>query len=175
MTDLEHTICTKLEGVFAARGFTAPGVAELRKGADVSLRTLYKYFPSKEDMIIGALEVRHRRYLSLLKEAAEAEPQDRLTAILDTIEHWMQTNAPHGCMDRAALSAYPESEQVSQCVTRHKQETQDQLATLLGLQNKAGELFLIHEGAISIYPLNGSEAFNWAKSAILSLTQETAS
>lgn len=172
MTDLGHSICTGLEGVFAARGFTAPGVAELKRGANVSLRTLYKYFPSKEHMIIGALEVRNQRYLSFLSEAATQSPDDPLEGILSTIEHWMANNAPHGCMDQAALAAYPDSALVRECVTRHKQQTKDQLAALLNLENNAGELFMIHEGVVSTYPLHGSTVFTWAKSAIQSLTQK---
>ncbi|WP_367180608.1 TetR family transcriptional regulator [uncultured Ruegeria sp.] len=43
-------------------GFAGPGVEALRAGADVSLRTLYKYFPSREAMVVGALRHRDRVY-----------------------------------------------------------------------------------------------------------------
>ena len=40
--------------LFLASGFQAVGVDEIAAAADVSKRTLFKYFPSKEDLVIGA-------------------------------------------------------------------------------------------------------------------------
>lgn len=40
--------------LFLASGFPAVGVDEIAAAAEVSKRTLFKYFPSKEDLVIGA-------------------------------------------------------------------------------------------------------------------------
>jgi AcrR family transcriptional regulator len=40
--------------LFLASGFHAVGVNEIAAAAEVSKRTLFKYFPSKEDLVIGA-------------------------------------------------------------------------------------------------------------------------
>ncbi|GAA5186791.1 TetR family transcriptional regulator [Rugosimonospora acidiphila] len=40
--------------LFLAAGFHAVGVDEIAAAAEVSKRTLFKYFPSKEDLVIGA-------------------------------------------------------------------------------------------------------------------------
>ena len=45
-------IAEGLECAFASRGFAEPSVDDLRDSAGVSLRTLYKYMPSRGDMVI---------------------------------------------------------------------------------------------------------------------------
>ena len=74
MTDFATHIATSLEACFVERGFVEPGVDALRDAAGVSLRTLYKYFPSREAMVVGALDHRHERYLSFIVEEAPADP-----------------------------------------------------------------------------------------------------
>jgi AcrR family transcriptional regulator len=49
---------------FAKHGFAEPNIETLRKATGVSLRTLYKYVPSRDVMILRALEHRHRRYMA---------------------------------------------------------------------------------------------------------------
>ena len=61
MTDTARLIAARLESCFVSRGFLEPGVDALRDAAGVSLRTLYKYFPSREAMVIGALDHRRNR------------------------------------------------------------------------------------------------------------------
>jgi AcrR family transcriptional regulator len=40
--------------LFLASGFQAVGVDEIAAAAEVSKRTLFKYFPSKEDLVVGS-------------------------------------------------------------------------------------------------------------------------
>ena len=65
---LREQIAASLEVAFSQQGFAEPSVAQLKTACGVSLRTLYKHFPSKEAMIVGALEYRHQRYLDFLLE-----------------------------------------------------------------------------------------------------------
>ncbi|WIY02891.1 TetR family transcriptional regulator [Amycolatopsis mongoliensis] len=45
-------ISTAAIGLFTARGFDAVGVAEVARVAEVSKRTLFAYFPTKEDLVL---------------------------------------------------------------------------------------------------------------------------
>ena len=63
---LKHQIAASLEQAFSTHGFAEPNVAQLKAACNVSLRTLYKHYPSKEAMIVAALEYRHQRYLDFL-------------------------------------------------------------------------------------------------------------
>ena len=60
---MKDKIAAGLERTFAKHGFAETDIETLRAGADVSLRTLYKYFPTREERMLAALEHRHRRYL----------------------------------------------------------------------------------------------------------------
>ena len=86
MTDMMSKISAGLERAFANRGFAEPSVEDLRDAAGVSLRTLYKYTPSRAEMVLAALENRHQRYLARvfddLPEAAEPRSQP-LRALLE--------------------------------------------------------------------------------------------
>lgn len=55
MTETQQKIVENLDRQFSEMGFATQGVEALREGANVSLHTLYKYFPSCEAMVIGAL------------------------------------------------------------------------------------------------------------------------
>ncbi len=177
---LQAQIAESLEGAFSDLGFAEPGVAQLKDACNVSLRTLYKHYPSKEAMIIGALEHRHQRYIGVLKD----EIQDSSSGIDETIEHifdrlqdWMQHRAPNGCMSNNALAAFPHNEQIHQVVKDQKAEVRQLLGQLLGLTDQhqalVTEFFLLHEGASIAWPLLGENAISAAKSAAHKLLQET--
>lgn len=64
MIGTREKIAAGLERAFASHGFAEPSVDTLRDAAGVSLRTLYRYMPSRADMVMAALEHRHRRYMA---------------------------------------------------------------------------------------------------------------
>jgi len=55
MLDIQNQIDAGLERAFAKHGFAEPNIETLRKATGVSLRTLYKYVPSRNVMILRAL------------------------------------------------------------------------------------------------------------------------
>ena len=71
MEDTKTRIAHNLDAQFAKMGFTVPGVDVLHESADVSLRTLYKYYPSREAMVEGALEYRNEIYLDWISGGPE--------------------------------------------------------------------------------------------------------
>ncbi|WP_378212397.1 TetR/AcrR family transcriptional regulator (plasmid) [Aquicoccus sp. G2-2] len=98
-----------LERAFASRGFAEPSVEDLRDAAGVSLRTLYKYTPSRAEMVLAALENRHQRYLTQVFEGLPKEHDEALATILSRVGMWMATETSHGCLFHAAVAADPES------------------------------------------------------------------
>ncbi|MEL0607245.1 TetR/AcrR family transcriptional regulator [Vibrio echinoideorum] len=170
---LREQIAASLEVAFSQQGFAEPSVAQLKTACNVSLRTLYKHFPSKEAMIVGALEHRHNRYLNFLLENVPAGDLESMLDIFNKLQQWMEEYAPHGCMSMNAMAAFPDNVIINQAVTEHKREVK----TLLGKQSQrddlASELFLLHEGVSSAWPVSGVEAVTSAQNMVTKLLKET--
>ncbi|MEZ8509205.1 TetR/AcrR family transcriptional regulator [Vibrio splendidus] len=170
---LRDQIAASLEVAFSQQGFAEPSVAQLKTACNVSLRTLYKHFPSKEAMIVGALEHRHQRYLSLLLEDSPRSGYQAITHIFNKLQQWMEEYAPHGCLSMNALAAFPDNELINQAVIEHKKEVQALMAKQSQREDLASELFLLHEGVSSAWPVLGEEAVASAQNMVTKLLKET--
>ncbi|MEI8640599.1 hypothetical protein P4S68_03770 [Pseudoalteromonas sp. Hal099] len=53
------------------------------------MRTLYKYYPSKQAMIIAALEYRHNRYINCLLKGAPLPGVEAVLHMFDQLKAWM--------------------------------------------------------------------------------------
>ncbi|MDO6763081.1 TetR/AcrR family transcriptional regulator [Agarivorans sp. 1_MG-2023] len=157
---IEQQIAANLENAFSELGFTEPSVATLQKASGVSLRTLYRYFPSKESMVIAALEHRHVRYLELL--AAEPTKQ-AVFAAFEQLELWMVNEAPTGCMSMSALAAYPENPQINAAVKQHKQALLALFVRFCASEQLGLQVFLLHEGVSSAWPTIGDDCIQSAQ------------
>ena len=163
MQDIREKIAAGLERSFARRGFAEPSVDDLRAESGVSLRTLYKYCPSREDMILAALEHRHQRYLNLLFTNLPSAPEQALSTLLDRVGAWMAAEASHGCLFHAAVAAAPDSAALRALLSRHKQEVAARLTDVTRLRGREMEAMVILEGLTQSWPLNGEQAVTSAK------------
>src|SRR5437660_1982773 len=59
--------------LFAERGFEHVPVAEVARAADVSVGTVFNYFPTKEDLVYGRMEAFEEEMLGALKDRAAGE------------------------------------------------------------------------------------------------------
>ncbi|QFT85522.1 Transcriptional regulator, TetR family [Halomonas sp. THAF12] len=166
-------IAARLEALFSQQGFATPSVPEIKEAAGVSMRTLYRHFPSKEAMVIGALDHRHARYLAFLTRDISCPGAEAITKLFQRLAQWMEHEAPHGCLSMSAFAAFPHNARVNDSVKRHKHEIRRLLATLSGREALAGELFLLHEGASAAWPTLGEEAIRSAQTAAYQLMRRT--
>ncbi len=164
MNKTEEKIAAGLEAAFALHGFTEMSVDGLRNAAQVSLRTLYKYCPSKEDMIMLALKHRHNRYFAFLFENIDA--QITPTDLFDRVGRWMQDNDSQGCLFHDAVLSHPGSERIKGMYLWHKQKVASAMEKETGHEGKSGQLLLIHEGVVQSWPLLGADAILNAKSLL---------
>ncbi|PVH28033.1 TetR family transcriptional regulator [Pararhodobacter oceanensis] len=187
MSEMMRKISAGLEQAFAKGGFAEPSVEDLRDAAGVSLRTLYKYTPSRSEMVLAALEHRHRRYLARVFEDLPQEPAAALEALLSRVGDWMASETAHGCLFHAAVAADPASQPLRELLERHKAEVAARAAMATGLggaglggdsvgvdsvgADSRGEgsggaetaLLVIIEGLTQAWPLRGDEAVLAAK------------
>lgn len=162
MDGLRETIAARLEAAFERRGFAEPGVAELRAAADVSLRTLYRHFPSRDAMMLAALERRHTRYLAFVFDGLPGEGDAALEAAFARVGDWMEGSAAKGCLFLAAVAAKPESGELAALLARHKAEVAARLASASGLAGREAELAVIHEGLTATHAHMGPAAVHAA-------------
>ncbi|MBX2855813.1 MAG: TetR/AcrR family transcriptional regulator, partial [Rhodobacteraceae bacterium] len=146
MLEMREKIAAGLERSFARNGFAKPSVDDLRVESGVSLRTLYKYCPSREDMILAALEHRHQRYLDLLFTDLPQDPEQALMTVIDRVGAWMAAEASHGCLFHAAVAAAPDAAALRELLSRHKQEVAKQLTQVSDLAERDGEAMVRLEG-----------------------------
>ena len=173
MTQTATLIASRLETCFVEHGFLEPGVDALRDACGVSLRTLYKYFPSREAMVIGALNHRHDRYLSFIEDGVTANGPTSIAHVFGRIEDWMKGECGTGCLFLNALAAHPSNSRIRGTVTRQKDGTRSLLGRRSGRPELADALFLLHEGATAAWPLMGSQAIRTARESALKLLRDS--
>jgi AcrR family transcriptional regulator len=166
--------------VFYREGFNATGMDKLVAETGISKTSMYKHFRTKEDIILAVLRLRDERFRNWfcrrIEEIAEA-PKDRLLAIFDVLQEWLETPEFKGCMFIKAVSEFQDPENPIHIQSAaHKQmllEYVEDLATQAGLQNPvalARQLMLLKEGAIVLAVMQGNaEAGRDAKAAATSL------
>jgi AcrR family transcriptional regulator len=87
--------------LFSRRGVRAVGIDEVIASAGVAKASLYRYFPSKDELVLAFLELREQRWMRDFVQA-EAErrgstPEERLLAIFDVYDEWFHREDFEAC------------------------------------------------------------------------------
>jgi AcrR family transcriptional regulator len=87
--------------LFSRRGIRDVGVDEIIERAGVAKATLYRHFPSKDDLVVAFLERREQRWTIEFIEAEAksrgATPEEQLLAIFDAFDEWFRREDFEGC------------------------------------------------------------------------------
>ncbi len=96
--------------LFSRSGSRTVGVDAVVAKAAVAKMTLYRHFPSKEDLVLAFLERREqlwtREWLAAEVVRRESVPAARLLAIFDVFSDWFQTPEFEGCTFIQVLLEY---------------------------------------------------------------------
>ncbi|MAF98683.1 MAG: TetR family transcriptional regulator [Micavibrio sp.] len=87
--------------LFYKDGFNATGVEKIREAAEVSKKTLYNHFKSKDELILAVLRRRDEQFRNNFMRAVERfadTPNGRLEAVFDAAHEWFNGNNFYGCM-----------------------------------------------------------------------------
>jgi AcrR family transcriptional regulator len=78
--------------LFSRRGVRAVGIDEVIERAGVAKATLYRHFPSKDELVLAFLDLREQRWTRDFVEAGAirrgTNPEERLLAIFDVFDEW---------------------------------------------------------------------------------------
>ena len=87
--------------LFSRRGIRAVGIEEVISRSAVAKATLYRHFPSKDDLVLAFLEQREQLWTRQIVEAGAKErgatAEERLLAIFDVFHDWFQREDYEGC------------------------------------------------------------------------------
>jgi AcrR family transcriptional regulator len=87
--------------LFSRRGIRDVGIDEVIGHAGVAKRTLYRHFPSKDDLVLAFLERREERWTLGWVEAEArrrgSTPEAQLLAIFDTFDEWFRSEDFEAC------------------------------------------------------------------------------
>ncbi len=170
-TTLDPVLATKERLVEAAlqlfyeRGFHATGIDMILTKANVSKPTLYKYFDSKDALILAALRRRddfvRRWFISEIEQRATS-PAERILALFDVLEEWFQAPDFQGCMFINATAEYAQhNHPVHQASAEHKRVfgqyilTLAQAAGAVTPKELSAQILLLMEGAIATAHVSG--------------------
>lgn len=145
--------------LFYDRGIHAVGVDTIAEAAQVTKKTIYDRFRSKDNLISAYLERRDQQYRQWLtdwvNDHSDTEP---LLAVFDALHRWMAERGPRGC---AFVNAYAELADPGHPAHRIAREQKawlcnylHDLAASTGHDRPdvlANQLLALHEGAIVLY------------------------
>jgi AcrR family transcriptional regulator len=93
-TPARERILTTAYGLFTRRGIRAVGTEEVIARSGVAKATLYRHFPSKNDLVLAVLHRREELWtLGLVEQESRLRgdtPEEQLLAIFDVFHDWFQ-------------------------------------------------------------------------------------
>ena len=115
--------------VFAERGYDGTRVADIATAAGVSNGAMYAHFPSKAELLAGALRTHGRR---LLADVFAADPDRSITDLLLVIGRWLpRCRGARGYLIVEALVAARRDEDVARPMRDYVGERGDWLAAMM--------------------------------------------
>lgn len=128
-------ILTTAHDLFYQDGIRATGIDRIIAESGVTKVTLYRHFPSKNELIKAYLEYRHEQLMAHLSAALQQHKDagdSARVAIMSVLRAWFESEGFRGC---AFINAVVELQgvlpEVAEISKRHKQEVERLIAGLL--------------------------------------------
>jgi AcrR family transcriptional regulator len=136
-TNAKDKILTIANNLFYQKGVRAIGVDRIIAESEVAKTTLYRYFPSKDDLVVAYLEVQDWHFWRLFDEVVDRspnEPKQQLLAIFSWIDELLASPDCHGCPFLMIAAEFPEIDYPGhQVAIAHNQKLRDRLTALADL------------------------------------------
>jgi AcrR family transcriptional regulator len=158
-TDARDRILAIADDLFYREGIRAIGVDTIIAQAEVAKTTLYRYFPSKDNLVVAYLEGRNQRFWKLFNEVVSQypdNPKQQLLAIFGWLDDLLASAESQGCPFLMVASEFPEIDYPGHLVAiAHKQKMREritELAELAGIDSAeelSAALLLLVDGAFA--------------------------
>jgi AcrR family transcriptional regulator len=178
MSALRDKILNTATDLFQTRGINSTGVDTIVAVAGTTKMTLYKYFHTKEGLILEVLNKSQQDFQSWLDNKLNSKPPgDKIKQLFDFIEEWITSPSFLGMGFIKASAEFPNEEnpihQLSSKQSREFRQYISKLASEARIKDADGlalQLSLLFEGAVQAEQMKrGSGAIKYAKKAAKSL------
>lgn len=155
--------------LFYQHGYRAIGVDTIAAEARIGKMTLYRHYPSKDDLIVAFLRQSDADFWGYFEQSAADAPTARgkLQAFFDSLRDYVLSPDCYGCPFLNVASEFPETDYAGhQVALEHKQAVRahfEQLAQEAGARQPkalANGLFLLMDGAYVAARMFGSSPDN---------------
>ena len=152
--------------MFYQHGYRAIGVDTLAAESGIGKMTLYRHYPTKDDLIVAYLKDSNDLFWNNFEEITKDTPtaREKLLAFFEGLQNYVQSPACYGCPFLNVATEYPEGDYPGhQVAIDHKQSVRvkfRQLAKEAGAKKPdilADQLFLLMDGAYMASRMFGSK------------------
>jgi AcrR family transcriptional regulator len=152
--------------LFYQNGYRAVGVDTIAAESGIGKMTLYRHYPSKDDLIVAYLRDSDRLFWQNFEEITgkAAMPREKLLAFFAALQEYVTTPACYGCPFLNVATEYPEPDHPGhQVAIEHKQSVRKRFRKLAGEAGArkpdllADQLFLLMDGAYMASRMFGPE------------------
>lgn len=172
-------ILAAADRLFYERGIRAVGVDAVAAAADVSKRTLYQHYPSKDELIAAYLTGRFSRHLA---PASDAPAREQILGYFDRIEAMVADGSFRGCPYVNAVSELADAKHpAARIAVQFKEQRRQWYRSLLERldvsdpDSLATQIQLLAEGAIATALVRGDPAAARAARAAAGILIDAAS
>ena len=166
-SNLRECLVDAALGLFYKYGYRATGIEKILTVSGVSKMTLYKYFKSKDELILATLrrqDERIRNWLMREVEQRGSSPHERILAIFDALSEWISKPGFHGCPFMNVTAEYSEpGDPIHAFAAEHKRILTNYIYDLVketGAPDPKGlaqQIMLLVDGAIVSAKISHSE------------------
>lgn len=155
--------------LFYRQGYRATGVDTIAAESGIGKMTLYRHYPSKDDLIVAYLRDSDRIFWEGFEQIVEAAPtpREKLLGFFTTLQGYVMSDECYGCPFLNAAAEYPDPDHpVHRIAVEHKRAVRTrfrQLAEATGAARPdalAAALVLLMDGAYMTSRMFGTSPDN---------------
>ncbi len=158
MSEARERLLSTASGLFYAEGLHSVGIDRIIATAKVTRATLYRHFPSKDDLVVAYLTQGDELIRGRMESAraGDSSPDDIVRAVGRIIVGDIQGSGFRGCAFLNAAAEYPDpAHPVHQAVLKHRQWFLETITELLAATGKpdsepaARHFVMLRDGAMT--------------------------
>ena len=151
--------------LFYQHGYRAIGVDTISAESGIGKMTLYRHYPSKDDLIVAFLRQSDEDFWEYFEQSTQDAPtaREKLLAFFEALQEYVVSPACYGCPFLNVATEYPETDYAGhQVALEHKQAVRARFNQLAKEANArqpkalANALFLLMDGAYMAARMFGS-------------------